>query len=171
MGSKEGSLKAWRTRQARYTSEERSTIGRKSWKTRQAHYTPEELNALMQKAWERHPNSRPSGIPPDAYNKFGQHLMRASEHAIPFCFSPEEWWRVWQESGHWHERGNRKHQYCMARINDTGPYAIWNVEIITCAENRIRQRRHSPHTRAKISATLRGASKDGRGGVGASLPL
>lgn len=45
-----------------------------------------------------------------------------------------QWWDVWQRSGHWNDRG-RGQGYCMARIGDTGPYAVGNVEIKTIGEN------------------------------------
>jgi len=45
-----------------------------------------------------------------------------------------EWWDIWQESGHWKQRGRGK-GYCMARLGDNGPYKKGNVEIITCGQN------------------------------------
>lgn len=45
-----------------------------------------------------------------------------------------QWMNVWDESGHWNDRGRGK-GYCMTRIGDTGPYAVGNVEIKTIGEN------------------------------------
>jgi len=45
-----------------------------------------------------------------------------------------QWWTIWQQSGHWGQRG-RGTGYCMCRLNDTGPYAVDNVYIATGPEN------------------------------------
>jgi hypothetical protein len=45
-----------------------------------------------------------------------------------------EWWKVWQDSGKWEQRGKGK-GYCMTRIGDTGGYEVNNVEIKTISEN------------------------------------
>jgi hypothetical protein len=54
---------------------------------------------------------------------------------IEFLLSFEEWLQIWLDSGHLHERGKDKDQYCMARYGDRGAYAIGNVRIITNSEN------------------------------------
>lgn len=41
----------------------------------------------------------------------------------------DEWCKVWQDSGHWDERGCRRGQYCMSRYNDLGHYEVGNVFI------------------------------------------
>lgn len=45
-----------------------------------------------------------------------------------------QWWKLWEQSGHWPERGNGK-GYCMCRLNDVGPYAVDNVYIATGTDN------------------------------------
>jgi NUMOD3 motif-containing protein len=67
--------------------------------------------------------------------KFYNHRMSANERGIPFLLTFEQWWRIWQDSGHWEDRGRGRNQYCMARFGDKGPYAIGNVRIITVLEN------------------------------------
>lgn len=47
----------------------------------------------------------------------------------------EEWHHIWLMSGKWDRRGNKGHQYVMARINDIGHYDANNVKIITQSEN------------------------------------
>ena len=49
----------------------------------------------------------------------------------------EEWLDIWLQSGHWHERGCRKDQYCMSRYNDLGHYEIGNIEIKSVKDNII----------------------------------
>lgn len=45
-----------------------------------------------------------------------------------------QWWTIWQESGHWEQRG-RGSGYVMCRKGDEGPYAVGNVFIATSIEN------------------------------------
>jgi hypothetical protein len=58
----------------------------------------------------------------------------ADRRNIPWELSLSQWWKVWEQSGHWNERG-RGAGYCMCRLNDTGPYAIDNVYIATGVDN------------------------------------
>nr|DAH52175.1 MAG TPA: hypothetical protein [Caudoviricetes sp.] len=54
---------------------------------------------------------------------------------IGWTLTFEQWWEIWQESGHYHERGCYRGQYVMARFDDVGPYSPENVKICTCSEN------------------------------------
>lgn len=45
-----------------------------------------------------------------------------------------EWWRIWQKSGKWEQRGRGK-GYCMGRLGDSGPYSVDNVYICTIGQN------------------------------------
>lgn len=45
-----------------------------------------------------------------------------------------QWWKIWEQSGKWSERG-RGRAYGMCRLNDSGPYAVDNVYIGTGVEN------------------------------------
>lgn len=59
----------------------------------------------------------------------------AKLRGIEWLMSFEEWLQIWAQSGHLHERGRKKGQYCMARFGDVGPYAIDNVKIILHGAN------------------------------------
>lgn len=75
--------------------------------------------------------------------KFFSHRERAERHNIEFIFTKPQWvaWWIKQLGPDWGtKRGPKPHQYCMARFNDQGPYAVWNVKCITNAENRAEQR-------------------------------
>jgi len=63
--------------------------------------------------------------------------MKSAQHnsKVGWRFTFATWWKVWQESGHWNERGRGKDKYVMARFGDTGPYSPENVEIITHSQN------------------------------------
>lgn len=67
--------------------------------------------------------------------KFMEQKNRAAQRGIPFLLTFEQWWLVWQQSGHWHERGCRNGAYVMARNGDCGPYSADNVKIIRHEEN------------------------------------
>jgi len=61
--------------------------------------------------------------------KYHTHKSGAKARGIPFLLSKEEWWDIWQKSGKWDQRGNKRGQYVMSRYGDQGPYAIGNVFI------------------------------------------
>jgi len=67
--------------------------------------------------------------------KFGVHARGAKARNIPFTLTFNEWWDIWQQSGHWEERGHKSGQYCMSRYGDLGPYAVGNVFIQLTSEN------------------------------------
>jgi hypothetical protein len=67
--------------------------------------------------------------------QYSDHKKRAKLRGIPFRLTYEQWLKIWEDSGHLHERGTRRGQYVMARNGDKGPYAIGNVRIVTAIEN------------------------------------
>ena len=78
----------------------------------------------------------------------------AKRRGILFLLTFEEWLSFWQESGHLHERGRRRGQYCMARFGDIGPYVLGNVKIIQHSDNVIEGQlgsTKSEETKKKIS--------------------
>lgn len=71
-----------------------------------------------------------------AYDKQKRH---AKERSINFYFNYPQWVNWWEANlgPHWFTfRGRQKGQYCMCRKGDKGPYATWNVECKTVAENK-----------------------------------
>ena len=57
---------------------------------------------------------------------------RGIEWDLPF----EVWMKIWNDSGHWHQRGTKtRDQYVMSRRGDQGPYRADNVVIKTNYEN------------------------------------
>ena len=80
-------------------------------------------------AWlQRNPNyqkeTRESPI-----GRYRMHLANAVKRNIPWEFTFDSWWKIWEERG----RGSNKYQMC--RFNDTGPYSPTNVKIATQLEN------------------------------------
>jgi hypothetical protein len=64
------------------------------------------------------------------------HKRSAKQRNIPFLLTFNEWWAIWEASGHWEQRGFiDPDKYCMARPGDRGPYSVGNVYICTNAEN------------------------------------
>jgi hypothetical protein len=58
----------------------------------------------------------------------------ASKRGIPWEFTFESWVEFWGED--FARRGcSGPDSLCMARLGDTGPYAPWNVEKATLAQN------------------------------------
>lgn len=70
---------------------------------------------------------------------------------MPFLFTFDTWWQVWNESGKWDERGARGGAYVMCRIGDEGPYSPGNVYIglheANTAERNVTYRVRKRHTR------------------------
>lgn len=73
--------------------------------------------------------------------KFLLQQRQAKARGIVFLLTFDEWWEIWEQSGHWENRGKKSGQYVMARFGDVGPYAVGNVRITTCNENASEQKR------------------------------
>lgn len=63
-----------------------------------------------------------------------RHAMR---RGVKWKLNFWDWWCIWQESGHWHQRGRGIGSYCMCRNGDEGPYAKGNVYIGTAVHNSV----------------------------------
>jgi hypothetical protein len=70
----------------------------------------------------------------EAREKYSIHKGQAKARGILHLMSFEDWWAVWQGSGRWAQRGRYGPNYCLARINQDGPYSASNVAIITKAQ-------------------------------------
>jgi len=46
-----------------------------------------------------------------------------------------DWWRIWQQSGKWDQRGRAGDAYVMCRFKDEGGYTIGNVYVATLRHN------------------------------------
>lgn len=68
-------------------------------------------------------------------SRYWDHVGNARKVGTPFLLTFEEWWRIWQDSGHWTERGRRRGQYVMSRPGDQGAYEVGNVVIRRAEEN------------------------------------
>jgi hypothetical protein len=83
------------------------------------------------------------GILPDrkARRAYVTQKKRAKRRGIAWEFiNFDQWWGVWQRSGHWAERGNKDgNSFVMCRYGDVGPYSVDNVFIATCRENSSNQ--------------------------------
>jgi len=59
----------------------------------------------------------------------------ARKRNIEWTLTFDEWWHIWETSGHWENRGRKQGQYCMSRLGDSGPYAVGNVFIQLHGQN------------------------------------
>jgi hypothetical protein len=80
----------------------------------------------------------------------------SKQRGIEFLFLRKDWVKWWEDNlgPEWFEkRGPFKHQYCMARFGDKGPYVLGNVKCITNAENNAEQVRFKgeKHGNAKLT--------------------
>jgi hypothetical protein len=60
---------------------------------------------------------------------------KAEVRGIPWEFTFETWWKLWEDSGKWNKRGRRSGQFCMRRRGDIGPYSPDNCYIGEVIEN------------------------------------
>lgn len=63
------------------------------------------------------------------------HKHNAQRRKVPWEFTFETWWDMWEKSGKWELRGRGEGKYCMARKGDIGPYNPGNVEIKLSVDN------------------------------------
>ena len=100
---------------------------------RKAEYIPkpkrskEELKVARVASWRKY-NQSP-------FAKFTFQKKQASIRGIDWSLSFDDWFNFWQESGHWEDRGQKAHQYCMCRYMDRGPYSLENIYIDTTSSN------------------------------------
>ena len=96
-----------------------------------------------------------------AYLKQANRCKRGKKDAngdpVEMRLTFEEWADIWEASGKWSQRGNRRGQYCMARKDDIGHYEMGNVEIKLHTENTIeasvgRTFKHTDEAKRKIGA-------------------
>ena len=86
--------------------------------------------------------------------KFTDHRSNAKKRTIEFKLTFDEWWDIWQSSGHWENRGYGAGKYCMSRFNDQGPYEVGNVFVQLHTDNSIQGHlglKMSDETKLKMS--------------------
>ena len=55
---------------------------------------------------------------------------------VKWTLTLEDWWGIWQKSGKWSQRGTKKEQYVMARINKKGLFSKANVRIVKAKDSK-----------------------------------
>lgn len=65
---------------------------------------------------------------------FRNQRNNSANRGIAWDLTLWQWWTIWEQSGHWAERG-RGQGYVMCRTGDVGPYSVGNVFIAKAAEN------------------------------------
>lgn len=79
--------------------------------------------------------SRMSAVELDGYLKYRQAAMQCAGRLdrqgapILMLLTFDQWWSIWQNSGHWAERGCHLGQYFMKRHDFMGSYEINNISI------------------------------------------
>ena len=80
--------------------------------------------------------------------RYSAHKANSKRRGIPFLLTFEQWWEAW--APHWPNRGKGAGKLVMARYGDEGPYASWNVHIITQEHNGSTKRGVRPRTITKL---------------------
>ena len=71
---------------------------------------------------------------PRTMRAFVEQRRNAKARGIEWRFNLSQWWKVWQDSGRWEQRG-RGTGYVMCRKGDIGPYSPENVFIARAEKN------------------------------------
>jgi hypothetical protein len=100
-------------------------------------------------------NKRYLASPKGQYSK---HRSNAHSRGVEFLLTFDQWWNIWQKSGHWKKRGNRSGRYVMARHNDEGPYRVGNVAIELFNANVVTRNRVVAKA-LRISKTIENAAE------------
>ena len=87
--------------------------------------------------------------------RYIQQKCQADQRKIDWLFTFESWWKMWEESGKWEQRGRKSGQYCMARKGDIGPYSPENVDIILVTKNS-----SDAHSNGRVSYSNRKLSPE-----------
>lgn len=64
-------------------------------------------------------------------NGYYQQKRNAATRGIEWNISLPDWWKIWQASDKWRQRGRGAYNYCMSRKNDQGAYCATNVQIVS----------------------------------------
>jgi len=72
--------------------------------------------------------------------KFVEQKNKMIRRGADWQLTLQQWWEIWQESGHWNERGKEAHNYVLARIDTSGPYSVDNVRVRRQNEKLMRER-------------------------------
>ncbi len=67
--------------------------------------------------------------------RYIRHQANANRRGIPWKFTFETWWKMWEDSGKWELRGRKSGMFCMARNGDRGEYSPENVQIVQMGVN------------------------------------
>ena len=65
----------------------------------------------------------------DKRHQFCSQRYSSGVRGIEFHLTFEEWCNIWDQSGHYAERGRGDGKYCMSRYGDIGAYEVGNVFI------------------------------------------
>lgn len=88
------------------------------------------------------------GVPAEVVKEYDEFKHAYANHRsyvtaklkVPWGFNLVEWSKIWASSGHWQERGNKMHNYCMTRVSKTGGFTPGNVEIVPIRDAQERGR-------------------------------
>jgi hypothetical protein len=96
-----------------------------------------------------------------AFQAFAAQKSNAHRRGIDWGLTLAQWWTIWSDSGHWHERGVGSGKFVMARSGDCGPYAEGNVHICTHNQNAREIFQNKPGLAQRAAAASWGYAEPG----------
>lgn len=121
---------------ARAKARAQSPAGKAQIKDCQQRYNNKNRDHLNSKQRDRdqHPDAVALRGTPE--KRYLRHKANAKYRGLGFLLTFDQWWKIWEDSGHWDERGYNEGQYCMCRTADQGAYEAGNVRIDTIENNK-----------------------------------
>lgn len=103
-------------------------------------YPPGEYNPRAPRPHVRgpRPHAWKSGPDPEdhkRYRTFIQQRNQAQWRGETWSMTLDEWTQLWEQSGHWHDRGRSRECYCMTRRDQRESWTVDNAVIITRSEH------------------------------------
>lgn len=90
-------------------------------------------------------------IDPRAPRAFREFLHNSRGRKLSCDMTITQWWQLWQESGHWAQRG-RGEGFGVCRLDPNGPMTLSNVHISRGSDQMRRLRREMPGHFARTGA-------------------
>ncbi len=96
--------------------------------------TPEQYQILLGLSRE----AKAAGLPvrKRPLRSYQMAIQSARHRGVEWKLNAWEYWEIWRDSGHWHDRGLGARCYAMCRIGDVGAYEVGNVIIAPSTVNK-----------------------------------
>jgi hypothetical protein len=89
-----------------------------------------------------------------AYQKYLISKNQAGFRSEPWGLTFDQWWQLWEDSGHWQDRGKGSKSWCMIQQDTSLGWIPGNCTIVLRSDSLKTQRDRLREPQTKISADL-----------------